>query len=130
MRRLAGITLALLVAGAALAVILGATAQGSSSSDFDVIFDDARGLVPGQLVKVAGANAGTIKSVTVTSSFKAKIEGTIDSRFMPLHKDATCAIRPEGLIAENYIDCDPGTLGAPVLKASGGNPPTVSLAHT
>jgi virulence factor Mce-like protein len=130
MRRLAAITLVLLVAGAALAVVLGSTAQGSSSADFDVIFDDARGLVPGQLVKVAGANAGTIQNVTVTSNFKAKVEGTIDSRFMPFHTDATCAIRPQGLIAENYVDCDPGTLGAPPLRASGGNPPTVSLAHT
>ena len=33
----------------------GASAQGGSAARFDVIFDDARGLVSGQLVKVAGA---------------------------------------------------------------------------
>jgi ABC-type transporter Mla subunit MlaD len=34
------------------------------------------------------------------------------------------------LIAENYIDCDPGTPGSPPLKASGGHPPTVPVANT
>ncbi len=32
---------------------------------------------------------------------------------MPFHQDATCTIRPEGLIAENYIDCDPGSAEQP-----------------
>ena len=82
-----------------------------------MIFDDARGLIGGQLVKVAGATAGQITNVTVTPDFKAKIEGTIDSKFMPLHRDATCTIRPEGLIAENYVDCNPGTLGSPALQS-------------
>ena len=48
----------------------------------------------------------------MTPDFKARIEATVDSRFMPFHKDATCTIRPEGLIAENYVDCDPGTPAA------------------
>ncbi len=49
---------------------------------------------------------------------------------MPFHQNATCTIRPEGLIAENYIDCDPGTAGSPVLKSVGGQPPTVPVTHT
>src|SRR5205085_2869066 len=97
---------------------------------FDVIFDDARGLVPGQLVKVAGAKAGSITNVVVTQTFKARIEATIDRRFTPLHRDATCTIRPEGLIAENYLECDPGTPGSPPLRGSGNHPPTVPVVHT
>ncbi len=46
-----------------------------------MIFDDARGLVAGQLVKIAGAQAGTIDNVVVTPDFKARIEATVDSRF-------------------------------------------------
>ncbi len=38
---------------------------------------------------------------------------------MPFRTNATCTIRPEGLIAENYVDCDPGTLPAPILRAHG-----------
>ncbi len=129
MRRLGLIALVVAVAAVG-AAIAGTRAEGSSTSRFDVIFDDARGLVGGQLVKVAGARAGTIENVTVTSQFKARVEATIDTRFVPFHQDATCTIRPEGLIAENYIDCDPGTANSPVLKAKAGQPPTVPVTHT
>jgi phospholipid/cholesterol/gamma-HCH transport system substrate-binding protein len=112
------------------ALTFGSTAEGSSTARFDVIFDDARGLVAGQLVKIAGAKAGTIEDVVVTPDFKARIEASVDSRFMPFHTDATCTIRPEGLIAENYVDCDPGSANSPVLPASGGHPPTVPVQNT
>ena len=130
MRRILVLTLILAGAGALATLVFGSSAQGSSQSRFDVIFDDARGLVGGQLVKIAGAKAGTIVNVVVTPDFKARIEATIDSRFTPFHQDATCTIRPEGLIAENYVDCDPGTANSPVLQAQGGHPPTVPVTHT
>lgn len=151
MRRLAAIVLALAASGALAFAVASGSAQGSSSSalianasakasstsTFAVIFDDARGLIAGQLVKVAGAQAGTIKNVTVVkqgsganTSFKAKIEGSIDSKFMPFHANATCTIRPQGLIAENYLECDPGSPPAPVLRSKGDQPPTVPVQNT
>jgi ABC-type transporter Mla subunit MlaD len=130
MRRLAVIAATLAAAGALAVVLANSPAQGSSSSRFDVIFDDARGLIGGQLVKIAGARAGTIQNVTVTPEFKARIEATVDSRFMPFHRDATCTIRPEGLIAENYIDCDPGSINSPPLRSVDGRPPTVPVTQT
>jgi ABC-type transporter Mla subunit MlaD len=129
-RRLAAIAVVLAAAAMAGALLLGSSAQGSSTTRFDVIFDDARGLIGGQLVKIAGARAGTINDVVVTPDFKARIEATVDSRFMPFHQDATCTIRPEGLIAENYVDCDPGTANSPPIQASGGHPPTVPVSNT
>ncbi|HEY2770109.1 MAG TPA: MlaD family protein [Solirubrobacteraceae bacterium] len=130
MRRLLALALVLAAGGLAVAFAVGTSAQAGSTARFDVIFDDARGLIGGQLVKVAGARAGTIENVVVTPGFKARIEATVDSRFMPFHKDATCTIRPEGLIAENYIDCDPGSANSPTLKATGGNPPTIPVTNT
>jgi ABC-type transporter Mla subunit MlaD len=127
MRRLVLMSGLLALAGTVLVLILGTTAQGSSSSTFDVIFDDAKGLIAGQQIKVAGAVAGTIENVTVTPNFKARVEGSIDSKFLPFHQNATCTIRPEGLIAENYVECDPGTASSPDLK---GNPPTVPVQDT
>lgn len=128
---------ALAAAGALAAVLASASAQGSSTSSFDAIFDDARGLIGGQLVKVAGAQAGSIQRVVVVregsganTSFKAKIEGSIDSKFMPFRTNATCTIRPQGLIAENYVDCDPGSPPAPVLRGTHGQPPTVPVQNT
>jgi phospholipid/cholesterol/gamma-HCH transport system substrate-binding protein len=129
-RRALAVALVLAAGGLAAAFALGASAQAGSTARFDVIFDDARGLIGGQLVKIAGARAGTIENVVVTPGFKARIEATVDSRFMPFHKDATCTIRPEGLIAENYIDCDPGSANSPTLKGTGGNPPTVPVTNT
>lgn len=57
MRRLLAIAVLLGATGALAAFVFGASAQGSGTSTFDVIFDDARGLIAGQLVKVAGAQA-------------------------------------------------------------------------
>jgi ABC-type transporter Mla subunit MlaD len=124
------IALAAATVAVAVMALKGSSAHGSSPARFDVILDDARGLVTGQLVKVAGANAGTIDNVVLTSHFKARIEASIDPRFMPFHANATCTIRPEGLIAENYLECDPGTSGSPALHAGGGYPPTVPVTRT
>jgi ABC-type transporter Mla subunit MlaD len=130
MRRLLGIAVGLvLIAGVASA--LAATGSDTSATGrFNVIFDDARGLVPGQLVKIAGARAGAISSVHLTSGYQARIEATVQAKFLPFHRDATCTIRPEGLIAENYLECDPGTAASPSLTGVGGRPPTVPVTHT
>lgn len=137
MRRLASISVVLITAAALTVALLSASAQGSSTATFDVIFDDARGLVSGQLVKVAGAQAGSIQNVSVVkqgsgarTAFKARIEASIDSKFMPFRANATCTIRPQGLIAENYVQCDPGSPPAPVLKSANGRPPTVPVQNT
>jgi ABC-type transporter Mla subunit MlaD len=131
MRRLVTIVvLVLIAAGAGYGVWRAQSGGSAATARFDVIFDDARGLVSGQLVKVAGARAGSITDVAVTSDFKARIEATIERRFEPLHRDATCTIRPEGLIAENYLECDPGSRRSPVLRGSDGHPPTIPVTHT
>jgi virulence factor Mce-like protein len=114
MRRLAGIA-TLLSALAAGVLLLGSVAQGNASYTFHAIFDDARGLIPGQLVKIAGAKAGEISAVTVTPQNKAEVTATIPGDFV-FHQDATCSIRPDGLIGENYLDCDPGTSSSPLLR--------------
>ncbi|MFL5846586.1 MAG: MlaD family protein [Solirubrobacteraceae bacterium] len=103
---------------------------GGDSYDVDVVFDNARGLIPGQLVEVAGGRVGKIEDVSVTDDFKARISMSVDSRFAPFRQDATCTIRPQGLIAENYVQCDPGTAKAPELRGEHGRPPTVPVDHT
>jgi phospholipid/cholesterol/gamma-HCH transport system substrate-binding protein len=122
-RRLGVIGLLAAIA-AAVALVIGTSAQGSDSYTFHVIFDDARGLIPGQTVKIAGAKAGAISTVTVTPDDKAEVTSTISGPFR-FHADATCIIRPDGLIAENYLECDPGTNGSPLLKDN-----TVPVSHT
>ncbi|MGI8921335.1 MAG: MlaD family protein [Solirubrobacteraceae bacterium] len=131
MKRLACLGLALAVAVIALATVL--TPAGSSQTStyqVDVIFDNARGLVPGQLVEIAGARVGSISDVTLTPDYKARVEMQIDGRFAPFRADASCSIRPQGLIAENSVLCDPGSPSAPQLVTSGGHHPTVPVTRT
>ena len=55
----------------------------------------------------------------------------VDRRFAPFRADATCTIKPQGLIAENYVDCDPGHAGRPSRCARrGGDAPTVPVEQT
>jgi virulence factor Mce-like protein len=122
-RRLAALALLLLAAA-------GCGGGGTPKYCVDVIFDDARGLVPGQLIKVAGAEVGTIEEITLTKEHRARVHTTVERRFAPFRRNARCTIRPEGLIAENYVDCDPGTPDAPELEGKGGRPPTVPVDHT
>src|SRR4051794_3482355 len=132
MRRLAAIALLIagLAAGGATLLAGGATASDGGTTHIDVIFDNARGLLPGQLVEIAGARVGEIDDVSVTKDFKARISMSIDSRFAPFRKDAECTIRPEGLIAENYVQCEPGSPDSPELHGAGGMPPTVPVEQT
>jgi ABC-type transporter Mla subunit MlaD len=116
MRRLAAIATGL--AAAALVAIVLATPARSSGGPYTVraIFDDAAFAAHGEDVRVAGANVGTITSLAVTADKRAAVSLSIDdSRFAPFHANAHCAIRPQSLIGEQYVDCSPGTAAAPEL---------------
>ena len=118
MKRLATgtlLTLAL-VAGAVFAV--GAAAPGGGSNyQVRAIFDDVASAVPGEDVKIAGAKVGKIDSMDVTPQKKAAVVLTItDDGFTPFRKDAHCTIRPQSLIGEKYVECDPGRPSSPELR--------------
>jgi ABC-type transporter Mla subunit MlaD len=117
MRRLALIAL-VLVAAAVAATVASASGSGSGHGTYRVraIFDDASFAVAGEQVRVAGAPVGSIDSLEVTHNKQAAVTLRIDdARFAPFHTNATCAIRPQSLIGEMYVDCDPGTEAAPGL---------------
>jgi len=86
------------------------------------IFDNAAFAVPGEDVRIAGAPVGSIQSLDVCTAGhvpacgpanpqnKAAVTIEIDTPgFTPFYADATCAIRPQSLIGERYVDCNPGT---------------------
>jgi virulence factor Mce-like protein len=129
MRRLAILALAPFVATVAL-VLPGEGAQGDSTYRVDAVFDTAKGIIPGQLVKVAGARVGKVKDVKLTGDFKARIQMEVGRRFAPFRSDSSCSIQPEGLLSENFVQCDPGTPGGRPLRASGGHAPTVPVRRT
>jgi ABC-type transporter Mla subunit MlaD len=124
MRRLAtGILLTVaLVAGAVFAIGAAGPDTGGSYK-VRAIFDDVASAVPGEDVKIAGAKIGKIDSMDVTPENKAAIVLTItDDGFSPFHSDAHCTIRPQSLIGEKYVECDPGRASSPELRKINDGP--------
>lgn len=125
MRRIALIALGLIVVAIVVAIIRGPSGTSSENGTYLVraIFDDASFAARGEDVRIAGANVGSINSLGVTSGKKAAVTIAItDHRFAPFHQDATCAIRPQSLIGEEYVDCAPGTSGAAALTRIDSGP--------
>jgi ABC-type transporter Mla subunit MlaD len=126
MRRLATIFLTLLVAIGGTAVIASSSPGKARIYEVRAIFDDAAFAVAGEDVRVAGAPVGSIQSLDVCTKAscpvgsppnKAAVTITIDNpNFAPFYANAHCAIRPQSLIGEKYVDCQPGTSSSPPLK--------------
>jgi ABC-type transporter Mla subunit MlaD len=120
MRRNAAITALGLGAAAVVVVLILSLGQGGSSAPGSytvrAIFDNAGFAVAGEQVRIAGAPVGSISSLSVTRRNQAAVTFTVaNPAFTPFHADATCAIRPQSLIAERYLDCEPGTVATAPL---------------
>ena len=112
------VLLGTIAAAAIAAVVLAVSLTGGGRGAYLVraIFDNAGFAVPGEDVRIAGANVGSVQSLGLTQDHKAAVTIAIDaSGFTPFHADATCSIRPQSLIAERYVDCLPGHASSPRL---------------
>jgi len=112
---------------------------GGSSSGYQVraVFDNGAFMVSGEQVRVAGANVGTIESVSVSLpgepvAYKGDKPVAVpgkailvmdieDPGFQDFRQDASCQIRPQSLIGEKYVDC------RPTLPRAPGSPPPPPL---
>ncbi|MGD9737734.1 MAG: MlaD family protein [Solirubrobacterales bacterium] len=119
-----------ILAAIVVAVVL-LVSGGSSGSGYQVraVFDNGAFMVSGEQVRVAGANVGTIDSVSVsrpgeTVAYKdgkpVSVPGKAilvldiaDPGFEDFRQDASCQIRPQSLIGEKYVDCRPTLPRAP-----------------
>jgi phospholipid/cholesterol/gamma-HCH transport system substrate-binding protein len=126
-----------IAAGVVVVVLLLAGGGGGGGYVVRAIFDNGGFMVKGEQVRVAGANVGSIESVGVTlpgevDSYeggsakvvpgKAVITMKItDPGFQDFRSDASCLIRPQSLIGEKFVDCQPTRPRAP------GSPPAPPL---
>jgi phospholipid/cholesterol/gamma-HCH transport system substrate-binding protein len=119
----------IVVAAVVVAIVL---ISGGGSNDGYVVravFDNGSFMVAGEQVRVAGANVGTIKSVSVSLPGEATAEENgkfvdvpgkaiieleiADPSFQDFRQDAGCEIRPQSLIGEKFVDCHPTEPRAP-----------------
>ena len=102
-----------LVLGALAAI--GADDGGGSQREVRMVFDNAFGLVEGGDFRIGGVRAGQTTSFDVLESKsgppKAIVKATIarTGGTSELRRDATCTIRPQSLVGEYYVDCQPGS---------------------
>src|SRR3954447_5520235 len=129
MKRVLGILLVIIGAGALTVFATGASNGGDSSPKYWVELDDAFGLISGGDVKIAGVRAGKIGTMKVDErTHRALVEIQITKTgFGSIRTDVTCQARPQSLIGEYFIDCQPGT-SPTALKPGSHVPPARSPA--
>jgi len=93
-----------------VAVVLLATSAGGSSGSYTIraIFDDAGNIIPGEQVKIDGVTVGSVGSVAPTPRAQAAVVLNISNPgFQDFRADASCAIEPEALLGEKFVNCLP-----------------------
>lgn len=126
-----------LAAIVAAIVLISRGSSGEGSYLVRAVFDNASFMVPGEQVRVAGANVGRIAAVEVTmpgevDSYShgrpkavpgkaALVMEITDPGFRDFRADASCLIRPQSLIGEKFVDC------RPTLPRAPGSPPAPPL---
>ena len=117
MRRITFIVIAVVLAGGVLAAL----AFGSGNNNayrVRAIFKNASFVIPGEDVKIAGVKVGKIDSLSLTPNNQAAVVLDItDSNYHDFRTDAFCMVRPQSLIGEKFIECQPTQPRAP------GTPP-------
>jgi hypothetical protein len=93
------------------------------------IVANANGLKPNSWVRIAGVNVGKVKSVQPVSNCKniattpeqctaADVTMSLNGQGLPLHKDATFAIRPRIFLEGNFfVDLRPGSPESPLAPS-------------
>lgn len=127
MRRVLATTLVLLAAAALAVVGTGASDSDTRSGTYWVELDNAFGLISGGDLKIAGVRAGKIGELKLDRRTKrALVEIKIEKTgFGSLRTDVTCESRPQSLIGEYFLDCQPGVAATELRPGS-----TIPVSHT
>ena len=99
---------------AAVAASLVTVAGASDSRTYQAELFNAFGLVKGSELRVAGVKAGTVTGLDITPQKTALVTFEVDSNFPELKADASCSSEPQSLIAEYFLNCQPGTSTQPL----------------
>ena len=98
----------------------------ASQYTIHAVFSSANGLMQGSLVRIAGVNVGKVTGVGTEPGCHsaaqdpnqcqaAEVTMEIDNQGLPIHDNATFAIRPRIFLEGNFfVDVAPGTPSAPI----------------
>jgi virulence factor Mce-like protein len=116
---------------ASLVAVTAAALAGFAASGFPNIsthkkaqywveLDDAFGLIQGGDLKIAGVRAGTITDLKLNKrTMRARVGFRVTQNgFGDLRADTSCESRPQSLIGEYFLDCNPGTASKRLARGS------------
>jgi virulence factor Mce-like protein len=121
-------------AAVGVAVMTGASGTTTSTGKtYNLQFDNAFGLTSGGDLKVGGVRAGQTTGFNLqkisNGRYVAVVKANVSqSGVAPFRSDASCEIRPQSLIGEYYVDCQPGSSGK--LLPNNGVVPVKNTAST
>ena len=124
------IFLSALAIGALATLAATAGAGAADEQRYTVVLDNAFGLTEGSDLRAAGVTIGKIDELDVqrsTARALARIVVTQPS-FAGFREDVRCEVKPQSLIGEYYLDCDPGSKESPAprtipVEQTGGTVP-------
>ena len=99
---------------AAAAVTLATVAGAADNRTYQAELFNAFGLVKGSELRVAGVKAGTVTDLDITENKTALITFEVGPDFPELKADASCSSEPQSLIAEYFLNCQPGSAAEPL----------------
>jgi ABC-type transporter Mla subunit MlaD len=100
-----------------LAVVAGTIVAPVGADDkktYQAELFNAFGLVKGSELRVAGVKAGTVTDLDITPEKTALITFEVGPEFPDFKADASCSSEPQSLIAEYFLDCQPGDSPEPL----------------
>ncbi len=134
MRRIVGILVVLAALTAVFVTGVGADDGDGGSYEVRAIFDNAGFLVEGEEVRIAGAKVGhdlrrrrdrpatrPRSRTAAPDPGKAVVVLNIDDpAFQDFREDASCLIRPQSLIGEKFVECEPDPAAGAEHRAAAG----------
>ncbi len=79
-------------------------------------FGNVQGLVPGNNIRYAGIQVGTVKKINILSDTLLEVIMVIEDKMKPfIHTNAIASIGTEGLMGNKIVNITPSTEAAPVV---------------
>jgi phospholipid/cholesterol/gamma-HCH transport system substrate-binding protein len=107
------------VAALALAIVVVALLlfRGSTTHEYDLVFQNAGQLVKGDDVQIGGRRVGSVREITLTDDNLARVHVSVEEPYAPLREGTQAIIRLTSLsgIANRYIALTPSPNSAKAL---------------